>query len=134
MEYTLAASRLVGSKTCLLRALADGNLKITTVFFSQLYSQVQRIGVEVSWLGVAFLAFLAPSPQGGSGKSLRCVGPEGHVAPQKTILHLEGSHGRSRIGLNPCKKRWANWCGWREIPPFQHFYSFSEWWWLLPLL
>lgn len=43
---------------------------------------------EVSRLEVALLAFLAPSPQGGSGKSLRCVGPGEPGAPQKMILHL----------------------------------------------
>lgn len=64
-------------------------------------------GMGFSRLGVAVPAPLVPSPQGGSGRSQRCVGPGEPYAPQKRTLHPEESHGRSHNGLSPCKRKQA---------------------------
>ena len=79
--------------------------------YSQLYSQTrcpEQLGVTVqgvSRLGAAAQVPLAPSPQGGSGKSPRCDGPGESDAPQKRTLHPEGSRGRSHNGPSPCRRK-----------------------------
>ena len=83
--------------------------------YSQLYSQTwcpEQLGVmvqELSRLGAAAQAPLAPSPQGGSGKSPRCVGPGESDAPQKRTLHPEGSRGRSHNEPSPCRRKQRMW-------------------------
>ena len=83
--------------------------------YSQLYSQTwcpEQLGVmvqELSRLGAAAQAPLAPSPQGGSGKSPRCVGPGESDAPQKKTLHPEGSRGRSHNEPSPCRRKQRMW-------------------------
>lgn len=64
-------------------------------------------GLGFSRLGAAVPVPLVPSPQGGSGRSQRCVGPGEPDAPQKRTLHPEESHGRSHNGLSPCKRKQA---------------------------
>lgn len=83
--------------------------------YSQLYSQTrcpEQLGVmvqELSRLGAAAQAPPAPSLQGGSGKSPRCVGPGESDAPQKRTLHPEGSRGRSHNEPSPCRRKQRMW-------------------------
>lgn len=117
MGFTLAAAGCVSSDTFSILRIPALQMRVAMILLFLPHSHVQRIGAQVSRLGVAPLVLLAPSPQGGSGKSLRCVGPEAPGALQKMIHRLEESHGRSRIGLNPCKERQAERVGGEKACP-----------------
>lgn len=94
----------------------EGQLVHSPTLFTNMVSLRSwgRVG-GVSRLGAVALAPLAPSPQGGSGRSQRCVGLGEPDAPQKRTLHLEGSHGRSHTELSLCKRKYV--AGWGEGTP-----------------
>lgn len=93
-------SRLSVSPSAALRKLgrttAASHRCLSTAGSEPLRSWAKGLGV--SRLGVAAQAPLVLPPQGGSGRSQRCVGLWEPEVPQKRTLHPEGSRGRSRNG------------------------------------